>query len=114
VSSPKRSLTLPHVPTLIEEMRNGTFDVTHWIGVFAPRGTPSAVAEQLNREVNRILGQPDVREQLLSRGTDLMPMSVAQFARLVDAERRKYADLRREAYCIRAPLVGCSRSHVPP
>jgi tripartite-type tricarboxylate transporter receptor subunit TctC len=95
-------------------MRNGMFDVTHWIGVFAPRGTPSAVAEQLNREVNRILGQPDVREQLLNRGTDLMPMSVDQFARFVDAERRKYADLRREAYCIRAPLVGCSRSHVPP
>jgi len=114
VSSSKRSLTVPHVPTLMEDPGIGMLDVTHWIGIFAPRGTPPAVAAQLNREVNRILGQADVREQLLSRGTDLMPMSVDQFVRFVDAERSKYADLRREAFCLRPPLVGCSRSHVPP
>jgi tripartite-type tricarboxylate transporter receptor subunit TctC len=109
VSSAKRSLALPHVPTLMEELKIGMFDITHWTGIFAPRGTPSTVAAQLNHEVNRILGQPDVREHLLSRGTDLRPMSVDEFTRFVDTERRKYADLRREAFCLRAPLVGCSK-----
>ena len=52
---------------------------------------------------------PEVREHLLSRGTDLVPMSVDEFARFVDAERRKYADLGREAACLRTPLVGCSK-----
>jgi tripartite-type tricarboxylate transporter receptor subunit TctC len=112
--SPTRSLALPHVPTAAEELKTGIFDLTHWIGVFAPRGTPSTVAEQINREVNRILGQPEVREHLLSRGTDLRPMSVDEFAHFVDAERRKYADLGREADCLKAPSVACSRSHVLP
>lgn len=114
VSSPARSLILPHVPTLREELRNDRVEVTRWIGVFASRDTPSAVAAQLNLEINRLLGQPEVREQLLSRGLDLMPMPVDRFARFVDMERRKYADLRREVFCAKAPPAGCSIGRLLP
>ncbi len=114
VSSSKRSLALPHVPTLMEDPALRTTDLTHWIGVFAPRGTPSVIAAQLNSGLNRILGQPNVREQLLSHGIDLVPMSVDQFAHFVDAERSKYADLRREAFCSRTPFVGCAAPYSLP
>ena len=66
------------------------------------------MAVQINSEINRILGQSDVREQLLSRGADLMPMSVDDFTRFVRTERKKYVDLTRQAFCAKNPVGGCS------
>ena len=108
VLSSKRSLALPHVPTLSEDPAFRGVDLTNWVGIFAPRGTPLAVAVQINSEINRILGQSDVREQLLSRGADLMPMSVDDFTRFVRTERKKYVDLTRQAFCAKNPVGGCS------
>jgi tripartite-type tricarboxylate transporter receptor subunit TctC len=108
VLSSKRSLALPHVPTAAEDPAFRGVDGTSWVGIFAPHGTPPALAVRINSEINRILGQPEVREQLLSRGADLMPMSVDDFSRFVRAERKKYADLTKEAFCVKTPVAGCS------
>jgi tripartite-type tricarboxylate transporter receptor subunit TctC len=85
LSSAKRSSALPNVPTVSESGLPG-FDYNLWVGLFAPVGTPPDVVEKLNRDVNRVLREPDVRERMLSLGAEAMPMSTAEFDRFVRAE----------------------------
>ena len=85
VSSSKRSSVLPGVPTVAESGLPG-FDYNLWVGLFAPAGTPAEVVDKLNRDVNRVLTQADVRERLASLGAEPMPMSAADFDRFVRSE----------------------------
>lgn len=67
VSSAYRSSTLPDVPTFVEQgFPKYKFD--SWLGFVAPAGTPPAIVERLNREINAILGDPEIRGQLQSQG----------------------------------------------
>ncbi|MDX3907004.1 MAG: tripartite tricarboxylate transporter substrate binding protein [Pigmentiphaga sp.] len=61
-----RSPLLPDVPTLAEQGVAG-IDVQTWYGVFAPAGTPPAIVEKLNREINAILAEPRVRDEFRSQ-----------------------------------------------
>jgi tripartite-type tricarboxylate transporter receptor subunit TctC len=67
VTSPKRTPDLPDVPTLAESGLPG-FSVTPWSGVYATGGTPPAIVNQLNAEINRMVQQPEVRERFVSVG----------------------------------------------
>ena len=67
VSSAYRSSTLPDVPTFVEQgFPKYKFDT--WLGFVAPAGTPPAIVERLNREINAILGDAEIRGQLRSQG----------------------------------------------
>jgi len=96
VSSAKRSSVLPNVPTVAESGLPG-FDYNLWIGMFAPAGTPADVVEKLNRDVNRVLREPDVRERMASLGAEAMPMSAAEFDRFVRAEMEDAAKVVKAA-----------------
>ena len=85
VSSAKRSSVLPNVPTVAESGLAG-FDYNLWVGMFAPAGTPADVIDKLNRDVNRVLREPDVRERLASLGAEPMSMSTAEFDRFLRVE----------------------------
>ena len=56
-----RSPILPNVPT-IAEAGIPDYNATIWIGVMAPAGTPKPIVELLNREINKILMRPDIKE----------------------------------------------------
>ncbi len=90
VSSAKRSTAAPDVPTVAEATGIKDFDITLWVGFFAPRATPKAVVARLNTEINKILEQPDIRQRLRDDGAEVMPGSVDQFAAFVQAESAKY------------------------
>jgi tripartite-type tricarboxylate transporter receptor subunit TctC len=85
VSSAKRSSVLPAVPTVAESGLPG-FDYNLWVGMFAPAGTPADVVEKLNRDVNHVLREPDVRERMMSLGAEAMPMSAVEFDHFMRAE----------------------------
>jgi tripartite-type tricarboxylate transporter receptor subunit TctC len=85
VSSAKRSSVLPAVPTVAESGLPG-FDYNLWVGMFAPAGTPTDVVEKLNRDVNRVLREVDVRERMMSLGAEAMPMSAPEFDHFMRAE----------------------------
>jgi tripartite-type tricarboxylate transporter receptor subunit TctC len=85
VSSAKRSSVLPAVPTVAESGLPG-FDYNLWVGMFAPAGTPTDVVEKLNRDVNRVLREADVRERMMSLGAEAMPMSAPEFDHFMRAE----------------------------
>lgn len=85
VSSAKRSSLLPGVPTIAESGLPG-FDYTLWVGLFAPAGTPTEVVDKINRDVNRLLAEPDVKERMAALGAEAMPMTPAEFDRFMRAE----------------------------
>jgi tripartite-type tricarboxylate transporter receptor subunit TctC len=107
VTSAKRAPTLPNVLTLAEA-GIPNIDVSHWVGIFAPGGTAPEVVARLNRAVNDVLAQPEVRQRLTGQGADVRPMSIDQFTAFVKSETDKYALLIREEFCSRLWYGGCS------
>jgi tripartite-type tricarboxylate transporter receptor subunit TctC len=67
VTTPKRTAQEPGIPTLAESGFAG-FEAYAWFSVLAPAGTPKEVVERLNREINRILELPEVKEQYAKMG----------------------------------------------
>ena len=69
VTSARRSSIAPDLPTVAESGVPG-YDVNPWYGLFAPAGTPRAIVERINRDVARILAQPDVRQRFATLGAE--------------------------------------------
>jgi tripartite-type tricarboxylate transporter receptor subunit TctC len=97
VTSAKRTGVAPEVPTIAEAGLPG-FDVDNWHTLFAPRGTPREVVERLNTELNRVLTQPDVKQQLLAQqGADAWPSTPGEARTHVRSELDKWGRIVREA-----------------
>ncbi len=62
VASAKRSSAMPDIPTMVEA--GLPFEISAWLGIMAPAGTPKKIVGTLNAEINKILQMPDVRERL--------------------------------------------------
>jgi len=88
---------LPDLPTLAETVAPG-FDYIIWHGFFVPAGTPADVVAKLNRDVNTVLGQPEVRERLTALGMELRPGPPESLGTLVRGEIRKWKEVARIAH----------------
>ncbi|MBV2216419.1 MAG: tripartite tricarboxylate transporter substrate binding protein, partial [Diaphorobacter sp.] len=84
-TSAKRSSSLPDVPTVAESGFKG-FDVSTWYGVLAPAGTPPAVVNTLNAEVNKLLATADMKAAIQAQGAEPQAMSPEQFSTLLKNE----------------------------
>jgi len=96
VSGTKRSSVLPDVPTLIESGFAG-LDDTGWWGVWAPAGTPPAVADKLAKDVARAIAAPEVQEKLAKIGAEPMSMAPAEFTKFVKSETESAARIVKAA-----------------
>jgi tripartite-type tricarboxylate transporter receptor subunit TctC len=96
VTSKQRSALLPDLPTVAETAVTD-YDLSGWIALFAPAGTPKPIVDKLNAEVTRILTSPDVRTRLLDLGAEPSPMPVAEFTTWVQQEVTKWTRLVKEA-----------------
>ena len=67
VTTGKRSPVMPDTPTIAEAGLKDV-DVSIWLGLFAPVGTPNEIVQRINAEVNKVLQMPDVREKLAGAG----------------------------------------------
>jgi tripartite-type tricarboxylate transporter receptor subunit TctC len=95
VTSAKRTPAAPDVPTIAEAGLTG-FDVDNWHTLFAPRGTPRDVIARLNKELNAVLNQPDVKQQLLAQqGADAWPSTPEEARTHVRAEVQKWEKIVR-------------------
>jgi tripartite-type tricarboxylate transporter receptor subunit TctC len=90
----RRTSMLPTVPTMIEQGYKISGSV--WLGVMAPAGTPRPVIERLNRELNAVLQEPEVRNQLEARLVFPDPMGVEQFAGFFAKESQTWNKLVRD------------------
>jgi tripartite-type tricarboxylate transporter receptor subunit TctC len=97
VTSTKRTGAAPDVPTIAEAGLAG-FDVDNWHTLFAPRGTPREVIARLNGELNRVLNNPEVKQQLLAQqGADAWPSTPDEARAHVRAEVVKWERIVRTA-----------------
>lgn len=108
VSSARRSPALPNVPTVAEELKQPAFNVTLWAGAFAPGGTPPAIIAQLNKAMNEVLLQPEVRETLNRSGAETRTLLPAEFSAFVRSETMNYDLLIKEEFCSKLLYGGCS------
>jgi tripartite-type tricarboxylate transporter receptor subunit TctC len=93
VTATTRLRVLPDVPPISDVVPG--FAVTGWLGIGAPKGTPAEIVERLNREVNAALADPAVKTRMADIGSEPLPGSVADFAKLIDAETEKWAKVVR-------------------
>ena len=92
VTSATRSSLLPDVPTVVESGFVGFADHT-WFSFLAPAGTPPAIVNKLNAEINRILQLPESKARLSSLSLEFTPYTAAEFAIELKAEVAKYAKM---------------------
>jgi tripartite-type tricarboxylate transporter receptor subunit TctC len=95
VIGPTRTPSLPDVPTIAETIPG--FEVSNWIGLFAPVGTPQEIVARLNAEVQKIMRSPDVEKRLETEGAKFIPTTPESFAAFQKAEAAKWARAIREA-----------------
>jgi len=89
VTSAKRSPALPDTPTLQEAGVKG-FDVASWQAIYAPAGTPPAIVQRLNAEIEKIVAMPDVKAKFETLGLQHTPNTPAEFAAFNKAEVAKW------------------------
>ncbi len=90
-----RSPALPDVPTIAESVPG--FDVSNWIGLFGPAGTPPAIVARWNAEVQKIMRSPEIQKRMETEGAKFIPMSPEQFAAFQKAEITKWAKTIKDA-----------------
>jgi tripartite-type tricarboxylate transporter receptor subunit TctC len=91
-SGKTRSVALPEIPTLSEAGVPG-YEATIWIGMMAPVGTPQPIVDRLNREINKIVSRPDIKESWEKQDAKPDPMTPAQFGAHIQAEITKWSKL---------------------
>lgn len=90
VTSARRSLALPELPTVDESGVPG-YEVVSWNGVSAPARTPSEIISRLNAELNNIISAPDMRGRLLEYGYEPIGGPPEKFGQHIQAEIAKWA-----------------------
>ena len=89
VSTAKRSLLLPEVPTIAESGVPG-FDTAVWYGLAVPAGTAPAIVDKTYRDVTRVLAMPDVRKALLDLGAEPVSTTPEETARRIRSESKQW------------------------
>jgi tripartite-type tricarboxylate transporter receptor subunit TctC len=62
-----------------------------WYGIVVPKGTPPEIVDTLNSAVNAVLADPKLKARLAELGGEAMPMTPAQFGKLMADETEKWA-----------------------
>jgi tripartite-type tricarboxylate transporter receptor subunit TctC len=96
VSTTKRAEIVPDIPTLAEAGLKG-YDLALWFGMWARAGTPSAVVQKLNAQVNAVVQGKEVREQFGRIGIASAPMKPEEFAKFVREQMGTFRKIAQEA-----------------
>jgi tripartite-type tricarboxylate transporter receptor subunit TctC len=92
VAAPQRAAAFPNVPTAAEAGLPD-YRVSTWYGLWAVKGTPPAIVERMQAEVTKALATPELREVWLANGSEVPSMSQAEFARFLNAEIKRWAQV---------------------
>jgi tripartite-type tricarboxylate transporter receptor subunit TctC len=94
-ATPKRPSYLPDSPTFAEQGFDG-FEPSTWFALFAPRGTPQAIVDQLNGYLRTMQEDPDLKRRLEANFVDPAIVSAAEFAAQVKADAAKWERIVRD------------------
>jgi tripartite-type tricarboxylate transporter receptor subunit TctC len=95
ITSPKRHALLPNVQTFVEA---GVKDFVsfQWYGVLAPAGTPKDIVAILNRDINKALTAPDVKDRFATLTLDITPGTPDDFRKLLVSEDKRWKDVQKQ------------------
>ena len=96
VGTPKRSPSLPEVPTVAESGYAG-FDASLWLAFFAPAGTPQPIVDRLHKEIVATVQSADTREALDKAGAEPITSTPAELAAMIKDGVGKYAKVIKAA-----------------
>jgi tripartite-type tricarboxylate transporter receptor subunit TctC len=96
ITGAKRSPALPDIPTIGEAGFSGA-DFISWNGVHVRAGTPPAIVEKLNRELNRVIKLPEIQERMIGLGLEPAGGSTEQFASFVREDTARWAKVIKDA-----------------
>jgi tripartite-type tricarboxylate transporter receptor subunit TctC len=91
VTSATRSQGLPDVPALGDFVSG--YELSTWAGMGAPKNTPAAVIDVLNREINAGLATPDIKAKYADLGLKTLAISPAEFGKLIADDINKWANV---------------------
>ncbi len=92
VTTPKRSVLKPELPTIAESGVPG-YNVTNWFGVMSGKGTPAAIVKKLNATIGKIIRNPETQKQMAAQGTEPLIMSPTEFRQFIASEVVKWTKL---------------------
>jgi len=95
VTTAKRIPALPDVPAVDETVKG--YEVTNWHGLIAPKGTPRAIIDRLNSDLNKIIQQKDMVEKLEADGVSPAGGTPEQFAQIIAREIPQWKKVAAEA-----------------
>ena len=95
VTTPKRSLLLPDIPSIAEFLPG--YNANTWFGIAAPKQTPAEIVDLLNKEINAGLKDPTISKQLAELGTTPLAGTPADFERIFINDTEKWAKLIKAA-----------------
>jgi tripartite-type tricarboxylate transporter receptor subunit TctC len=90
----KRITSLPGVAAIPEQGLQG-LELTGWLGMFAPAGTPAPIVDRLNAELVKILREPEIVERFRQGGSDVASTTPKGFAALVHNDHEKWGEVVR-------------------
>jgi tripartite-type tricarboxylate transporter receptor subunit TctC len=96
VTAPRRLANYPDVPT-VAELGYAGFEAATWSGLVAPAGTPKAIVDRLNAEVNKALGTEAMKQKLMEEGSTPLGGTPEQFAAFIRTEHAKWGAAVRDA-----------------
>ena len=91
-----RSWIMPNIPT-VEEAGVPKFETTIWLGIMAPKGTPSDIVQKLNSTIQKIISRQEVKDAWAVQGALPMVMGAAEFSKYVEADVNKWANVVKSA-----------------
>jgi len=95
VTTAARVDVLPDTPIMSDFVPG--YEASAWVGFGAPRDTPAAVIDVLNKEVNAGLADPAIAAAITRLGGTVIAMSPAEFGKLIAADAEKWAQVIRAA-----------------
>ena len=91
VASAKRMTNFPNLPTVAETLPG--FEAVGWQALVAPLGTPDAVVQKANADLNKAMSDPETRKRLAKFGREERPMSPAETLAFIQNEQKKWAPI---------------------
>jgi tripartite-type tricarboxylate transporter receptor subunit TctC len=95
VTTATRAQALPDLPTVGEFVPG--FEASQWYGLGAPKDTPAAIVDKLNKEINAALADPKIKDRLSDLGGMILGGSPADFGKLIADDTEKWGKVIRTA-----------------
>ena len=92
VTTPKRIAAVPDAPTMDEAGVKG-FEMVAWQAVYAPKGTPKAIVDRLNKEIVASVKSPEVRERMAATGIEIVGSTPEELTNFMQKEIPRWAAL---------------------